>query len=108
MVLDAILLLMLLLGFFLGRVWEIRHQILRGELVGKRQPPNSASANGGSGQAQAAHLERSPSKSPSHRRNNGLPAGPTSDAEFRGDAAHFTDRFRRLYRSAHDVGISVA
>jgi hypothetical protein len=42
-----VLIAALLLGFVLGRIWEIRHQIVSTEARGARQRPVEASVTGG-------------------------------------------------------------
>jgi hypothetical protein len=94
MVLSVELLAMLLLGFVLGRIWQIRQQILLAGPVGKPQSPNNAVANRGSARRQAIDL----SPSPSHRQNNDLPPRPGSEVRLRGGPAPFTGRFPAVHR----------
>lgn len=102
MILAVELISALLLGFVLGRIWQIRQQLLLAEPGRKRQHPlERRVVHQGVGRSQTT--DRSPSM-PSDRQNEELAAAPASPLHFRTSPAVFAGRFRALHNSLHYVG----
>jgi len=102
MVLAIELIITLLLGFVLGRIWQIRQQILLAEYVDRRHHPfESAMADQGSARSQAAK------PSLSDDRNNNLPVVPVSAVRLRGGTAPIAGRFHALHQHLHHAAESI-
>jgi hypothetical protein len=92
----------LLLGFVLGRIWQIRQQLVLTEHQRTRQHSvERRVANQGAERSQT--IDRKPLVS-SHRPNEEVPAAPASALHFRSSPAAFAGRFRALHQSLQHVG----
>jgi hypothetical protein len=103
MVLGIGLLTALLFGFVLGRIWQIRQQIIWVEGVDKRRSPYTVKSDRTSGRSQLIDSEASASRS---NTNNGLAVAPEPIVRLRGGPAPFTGRFQGLHQSLHHAGAS--
>lgn len=92
----------LLLGFVLGRIWQIRQQILLAEHVdNRRRPVESGIMGQGSERSQATDYK---SLMASDRQNNARPISPASAVRLSGRPAASPGRFHALHQSLHHVG----
>lgn len=102
MLLVIELITVLLFGFVLGRIWQIRQQLVLAEHHRKSQHAvERRFANQSAERSQT--IDRKPSVS-SHRPNKEVPAAPASALRFRSSPAAFAGRFRALHQSLHHVG----
>jgi hypothetical protein len=95
----------LLLGFLLGRIWQIRQEILLAEQVHKRQHAAEWSVA-----IEASRQSPATDSKPSvlsDRRNAGLLRAPVPAVRFRGGSIASPGRFRALHQSLQHVGGSV-
>jgi hypothetical protein len=92
----------LLLGFVLGRVWQIRQQLLLDESVRRRLDESGATSK------ERPHAIDSKSSVLSDRRNNSFPVAPTSTLHFQANAAAYAGRFHALHQSLQHVRTSSA
>jgi hypothetical protein len=101
MLLAVELITMLVLGFVLGRIWQIRQELLLAEHVVKRRLPDENEIESqGSERSQTTGRN---SSMPSDRQTESLPVAPVSARLLRGSPMASRGRFQTLHQSLHPV-----